>query len=364
MPGATARLLRPWIPVADTGSLQPGTQENVPPLSGLTATPRATPGAGSASATTTVPPGSHTTSVTGGVLDPAGGAGAPYASWSIDVSFVHWYSSCPAGAGSPTCVRVPRKSPPLVAASTLSRWSPLDPAVAPGSRTSRKTPAPSSTPMPASGSHGLAPTRAFAGAIAARMPSPPKLVSPMGDSLGMSSPVPTRTTSPAAVPPKSTSSAPQDWALLAPPERASRSAQPPTGSQLVPPSAEYQTPPMALAAYTRRPSPETAMSRMRPLTLGRPPPCPRRTTAGPIGTQRRTSPVGNAFCRARPRPRPLVGGGSATLAEASWTAARSKSPARATTWRCRPSARSRFAARLMTCRPVLRGRRRRPARAG
>ena len=45
----------------------------------------------------------------------------------------------------------------------------------------------------------------------------------------------------------------------------------------------------------RRPSADTARSRTRPLTRGRPLAWPRRTTDGPIGTQRRTSPAGKAL---------------------------------------------------------------------
>ena len=137
----------------------------------------------------------------------------------------------------------------LVAASTRS-WPGLAlcPATVPGSRASRKVPLPSSSAVPACASHGLAPTVAVAGCAAARMPRPPNEVSPAALGVGTDSPVPTRTKSAASFAPNETRRQPHDWALFAPPERAARSAQPPTGSHELPPFPEYHTPPIALAA--------------------------------------------------------------------------------------------------------------------
>ncbi len=54
---------------------------------------------------------------------------------------------------------------------------------------------------------------------------------------------------------------------------------------------------------------------MRPVTRGRPVPCPCRTTDGPIGTQRWASPVGKPLGTEIPfRVRPFFGGGSASRA--------------------------------------------------
>src|SRR5712692_4895111 len=56
-------------------------------------------------------------------------------------------------------------------------------------------------------------------------------------------------------------------------------------SQVAPPSSDRQTPPRAVAKYTRDPPGAIAIRATRPLTPGLPPACPLRATEGPIGTQ-------------------------------------------------------------------------------
>jgi hypothetical protein len=152
------------------------------------------------------------------------------------------------GAGPPGD-RTPRKRPPLVAASTRSSpGAVVLPGVEAGSRASLKTPSPSNTAMPASGSHGSAPPAKVTGPLADSTPRPAS-AGRIGARLNpCNSPVPTMTKSSAALASNLTMRQPQDCALLTPPRTADRSAQPPTGDQNCPASSVYQRPPFALAA--------------------------------------------------------------------------------------------------------------------
>ena len=210
--------------------------------------------------------------------------------------------------------RVPRYSPSVVAASTRSWVAPgvAEKAVALGCRTRRQTPSPASSAAPVSGSQGSASTGSNVGPSAARTPIPPWAEEPVAVVAGVGSPVPNSTTSSAASPPvKSTSRAPPLARLPFPCGLTDRVAHPPTGAHVAPASPVYQTPPLALTAYARRPSGDTAMSRMRPDARGRDMACPRRVTVGPIGTQRLRFCPGNARGAG---PAPRRGAGSAGAA--------------------------------------------------
>src|SRR5207249_11848481 len=112
----------------------------------------------------------------------------------------------------------------------------------------RHTPRPASSAPPVSGSQGSASTGSVAGPSAASTPMPPCAELPVSLSAGIASPVPTRTTSVAAIPPeKSTSRDPVLNMLPFPCGLTDRPAHPPTGAQVDPPSPEYHTPPFALA---------------------------------------------------------------------------------------------------------------------
>ena len=100
------------------------------------------------------------------------------------------------------------------------------------------------------------------------------------------SPVPTKMSSTAAPWPKRTASPPTERAFDATPGTGLvETMKSSSGVQVVPLSAENQTPPLAAPAYTRSPSGPTARAVIRPLTGGRPAACPKPTTEGPSGAQ-------------------------------------------------------------------------------
>src|SRR4029078_6390459 len=103
-------------------------------------------------------------------------------------------------------------------------------------------PRPCRTPTPASTYHGLVRRAGGATKWPASTPTLPNLPV-LARTPGMSSPVPTRTgSSSAAVLQTATRIAPQDSGVLGPPDPSPptvRSAQPPTGDHVPPPSPEY-----------------------------------------------------------------------------------------------------------------------------
>ena len=141
-----------------------------------------------------------------------------------------------------------------------------------------------------------------AGFWARRIPTPGRQSPGTPWTTGTGSPVPTHTSSfvgsslPAPVRPHSThrQAVASGFAMIAGPA-GSAGRHPPIARQVVAPSAVYQTPPVADAAYARRPSfGSTHTSITRPVIRGLPDSELPRTAAGPMGCHRSAAAFGAA----------------------------------------------------------------------